>query len=332
MRTTSSCAAAPPAARAKAPAARIPIKCFFISSSPKLKVDGLVRPLCLWFSTMLPSQMRGEEALASLRARAAEQLVRRALLFDTALVQKNHVARYVPGKSHLVRDNDHGTAFLRKLPHHPQDLPDQFRIEGGGGLVEQHNIRFHGERTGNGGPLLLPAGKLGWIGIRLLGDTDLLQKLHCLAAGFALGLAEDVNWRFDDVLQNRHMSPEIEGLEDHAEAGPDAVDLAPVRGTHPAQAVLFHLQQLAAQMDAAGIRNLEQVDAAQQGRLAGAACADQGDDIALVCGKGYTLQDLRRPEGLVNLLDQQGRCSLCTWLPQLLSLCSPIPLRRSLRR
>ncbi len=92
-----------------------------------------------------------------------------------------------------------------------------------------------------------------------------------------------------------------------AEARADPVDLVVVLGHRLAGAVLGHADQLATDGDPPGIRDLQKVDAAQERGLARAARAEHGDDIALVRGQGNALQDIERPEALVNVLANQRR-------------------------
>ena len=63
--------------------------------------------------------------------------------------------------------------------------------------------------------------------------------------------------------------------------------------------------------DRSAVGHFEHVDAAQQGRLAGPGRADQGDDLALVSGERYALENLECPEGLVQIVDRHDRQSLC---------------------
>ena len=49
---------------------------------------------------------------------------------------------------------------MRELDHGVEHLLDHLRIERGGRLVEQHDLRAHAERAGDRDPLLLAAGEL----------------------------------------------------------------------------------------------------------------------------------------------------------------------------
>ncbi len=55
--------------------------------------------------------------LHALGFRVIEHLVRRSLLLNHALMQKQDLARHIPRKRHLVGDHDHGSAFLGQTLH-----------------------------------------------------------------------------------------------------------------------------------------------------------------------------------------------------------------------
>ena len=83
-----------------------------------------------------------------------------ALLYDHTAVHKDHLVCHVPGKGHLVGDDNHGGPLLSQGTDHFQHFPGKLRIQGGGGLVKAENIRRQSQCPGNGHPLLLTAGKL----------------------------------------------------------------------------------------------------------------------------------------------------------------------------
>ena len=205
-----------------------------------------------------------------------------AFLLDPALVQEHRPRRHVAGEADLVGDDQHRPPFLGEVADDLQHLADELGIERRGGLVEEHDIGLHRERAGDRRPLLLPAREMGREVVVLVLQPDLLQQGPRPLHRFAPGQLEHVDGRLDDVLQHRQMRPQVELLEHHAEAGADAVDLAPVGRHRPAAPVASHADQLAADMDLPGVRDLQQVDAAQQCTLAGAAGAQDGDDVVLV--------------------------------------------------
>jgi YgiT-type zinc finger domain-containing protein len=76
------------------------------------------------------------------------------------------------GKAHLVGHAQHGHAFFGQLDHHVEHFLDHFGVERRGRLVEQHDLRLHAQRPGDRHALLLAAGQLPGILVRLLRDLD----------------------------------------------------------------------------------------------------------------------------------------------------------------
>ena len=68
-------------------------------------------------------------------------------------------------------DADHGHALFGQLPHRLEHLPHQFGVEGGGHLVEQHDIGVHCQRAGDGDALLLPPRQARGVFLRLFGEA-----------------------------------------------------------------------------------------------------------------------------------------------------------------
>ena len=60
----------------------------------------------------------------------------------------------------LPRELTHRHPFPGQLLHGFQDVADELRVEGAGGLVEHHQLGVHGQRSGDRHPLLLPATEL----------------------------------------------------------------------------------------------------------------------------------------------------------------------------
>ncbi|CAN4037398.1 Transposase and inactivated derivatives, partial [Dysosmobacter welbionis] len=87
-----------------------------------------------------------------------------ALLQQLAVCHEEDPAAHLPGKAHLVGDHHHSHALLGQLLHDLQHLAHHLRVQGGGGLVKEHNLRLHHQCPDNGNPLLLAAGELDGIG------------------------------------------------------------------------------------------------------------------------------------------------------------------------
>ncbi len=71
------------------------------------------------------------------------------------------------------------------VDHGVEHLLDHLGIERRGRLVEQHDLRVHAQRAGDRDALLLAAGELARIFLRLLGDLDALEVVHRDLLGLA---------------------------------------------------------------------------------------------------------------------------------------------------
>ena len=63
-----------------------------------------------------------------------------------------------------------------EVAHHRQHFADQLGVERRGRLVEQHQLRLHRQRAGDGDALLLAAGELDRVGVALVGEADALEQ------------------------------------------------------------------------------------------------------------------------------------------------------------
>ena len=186
--------------------------------------------------------------------------------------------------------------------------PDQLRVERRGRLVEQHGGGLHGERAGDGGALLLAARQLGRIGVELVGQADPGDQRAGRRLGFFPLLAFDDHRSLDDVLQHRLVREEVEALEHHAEAGADAPHVALAVELAAAGGVVAVADQHVVEQDLAGLVLLEEVEAAQQRRLARAARPDDGHYLAALDLEADAAQHFQLAEALVQAahLDQRG--------------------------
>ena len=101
-----------------------------------------------------------DEAAGQLPLRMVEDLFRRALLIDAALVHVKHTVGNRPRKWHGMGDNHHGFSALGELPDNRLHLVHHGGVKGAGWLIEQDDLRVHRKGAGNCNALLLPAGKL----------------------------------------------------------------------------------------------------------------------------------------------------------------------------
>ena len=105
------------------------------------------------------------------RSGIAENLLRRAEFLDHAVGHVDHHVRHGTGELHFVGHYHHGVVPALQAPDDLQHLPRQLRVEGAGRLVKAQHLRLQGQRTGNGDPLLLTAGQLVGIRIRLVAQA-----------------------------------------------------------------------------------------------------------------------------------------------------------------
>ena len=121
------------------------------------------------------AQNLAEEQLGALVLRMAEEGLGLVHLDDLAGVHQHHAVRDLARKAHLVAHHQHGHAVEREADHGVEHLLDHLRIERGGRLVEQHDLRLHAQRARDRDPLLLAAGELSRIFVRLLRDAHALE-------------------------------------------------------------------------------------------------------------------------------------------------------------
>ena len=206
---------------------------------------------------------------------------------------------HIPGKVHLVGNDDHRGLTVCQFAQHPQYLSGQLGVQRTGGLVKAEDIRVQCQRPGNGHPLLLSAGQLVRIVPRPRRQPHLLQQRPGLFFQLRMDLAAvrlviqtllcQQFPRQHHILQGCVLWKEVEILEYQAKAQPFFADSPPRFGqrgpTHP--------HHLAPHLDHTGIRPLQKVEAAQQGGLAGTRRPDDRQGFSLLQLKGDVPQHLR---------------------------------------
>ena len=195
-------------------------------------------------------------------------------------------------KRHLVRRDQHRHPACRELADHAQHLRDELRIERARHLVQQHHRRLERERAHDCDPLLLAAREPVGVVVALVGEPEAVEQLGRLRLGLAPRRAERLARPERHILEHAHVREEVVGLEDDPDPASDPVHV---------DAACRDL--LAVDHDPAGVDRLEQVDAAQQRRLAGAGGADQADDLVLGDVEVDPAQHLVLAERLVQPFD-----------------------------
>src|SRR5579863_9644942 len=86
----------------------------------------------------IPQKRSGPVAL-----RVAEELFCGPLLIDRTAVQEADFGRYLACKAHLMRREQHGHTFNRKLPYDVQYLGYQFSVERRSDLIQKQDHWVH---------------------------------------------------------------------------------------------------------------------------------------------------------------------------------------------
>ncbi len=215
-----------------------------------------------------------QEGARPLLLGVGEQHVGRALLPDLPPVEEADAVGDFAGKAHLVGHQQHGqVVLLGELADDVQDLADEFRVEGRGGLVEQHDLGAHGQRPGDADALLLAAGELCRELVRLVLEPDQRQQLLRPLARLLLRQLEHGGWRLGDVAHHRHVREQVELLKHHAEQRAPVAQVL-LRGRHQLAVAVLVPQRLAVDGDDAAIDALERHQDAQHGRFARARRPD----------------------------------------------------------
>ena len=154
----------------------------------------------------------------------------------------------VAGEAHLVGDDDQRGAGLGELADDVQDLVDQFRVQGRGGLVEEQDLGVQGKGPGDRDALLLAAGKLARVGVGAVLQAHPVQQFQPAFAGLGLGEPRFSGPRRDDgglgdVFQRGQVREEVEVLEHHADLGALLQDLLFAQLVEPVAADLVAHQR-----------------------------------------------------------------------------------------
>src|SRR3954451_3047844 len=158
-----------------------------------------------------------QEVLRPVRTGAGEEGLGGGGLDDAAAVHEHHPVGRAAGKAHLVRDDDHRHSVPRERRHHVEDLVDHLRVERRGRLVEEHDLRGHGQGTRDRHALLLATRQLRGVLVSLRSDADPVEQLVGAALGLDLRLLADLDRPERHILEHRLVGEEVEALEHHAD-------------------------------------------------------------------------------------------------------------------
>ena len=237
-----------------------------------------------------------------------KQLVGGTLFQNVALCHKENPVRYFSCEPHFVGYNHAGHTGGHQALDHVQHLTHHFRIQGGGGLIEQHHIRFHGQRPDNCQTLLLTAGQIAGHFVILVKQAHPVQQVLSHLGGLRLALALEHHGSQGDILGNSQMGEHVKVLEHHAHLLPVDVNihLCGLGELSLPDHVLFFLGQIAGdlsalEVDLALFRLFQKIQATQEGAFAAAGGTDDGHNLALFNGFVDAFQDLQLAKALVQV-------------------------------
>ena len=161
-----------------------------------------------------------------------------------------------------------------------EHLARELGVERGGRLVEKQDLGVHLQRAGDGHALLLAAGELARIGVGLVAEAHLLERLARGRLDLRAVALLHADGRIHNVFEYRVVREEIELLKNEAEIVADLLELRLV-GVDGGAVVARARGVVPVKADLAGVDALEQRGAAQQRGFAAAARADDGHDLAL---------------------------------------------------
>ena len=125
--------------------------------------------------------------------RVTEELRRRPFFQDLTLLEEADAVGDVTREAHLVRGDDHGHARLGQPTDDIEHLRHQLGVQRRRDLVEQQQVRLHGQCPHDGHALLLAPGESVGILVGLLGEPEALQQREGdRSRASALHLLEDL--------------------------------------------------------------------------------------------------------------------------------------------
>jgi len=176
------------------------------------------------------SENLAEEELGSIFGGVGEEVFGCADFDDLAALHEDDAVGDLAGEAHFMGHNHHGHTGTGKLLHDVEYFLDHFRVQGRGWLVEQHDARFHGERSGDSHTLLLTTGELAGELVGLFGDTDSFEEVSRKLLSFATWLLANPDRGKGDVVAHGQVGEQVESLEHHADFAADLFDVAGVVG------------------------------------------------------------------------------------------------------
>ena len=199
-----------------------------------------------------------------------------------ALVEEADAVGDVAREAHLVRGDHHRHPAGGELADHLEHLGDELRVERARHLVEQHQLGLHRERAHDRDALLLAAREPVGVLVALVGEAEAARAARARAPRprRASGRAPRA------ARASRCAARVMCGKRLYA------WKTIPIRRRTRFASTPRRGDLLAVDDDPARVDRLDQVDAAQQRRLARARRADQADDLVLGDGEVDAAQHL----------------------------------------
>ena len=187
-------------------------------------------------------------------------------------------------------DDHHRDVFLVCQPDHDvQHFLNGLGVQCTGGLIEQDDLGLCTEGPRNGDALLLAAGELGRINIRLIPQADYLKIMICKLLRLGLCFVVELHGGQRQVLEHGHVRVEVELLEHHADVLPHDAGL------------VFVGKLLPVDINMAAGRLLQKIHAADGGRFAAARGSDDDQLLALSHFQVHVFQNVQVPEVFIHM-------------------------------
>ena len=198
------------------------------------------------------------------------------------------------GELGVVGYDDEGLAVLvAEGEEELVELAGVLGVEVAAGLVGQDGHGAVHQCAGDGDALLLAAAEGGGLVGGAVVDLEFLQQLAGAGFGLTEGGAGDEGWDAD-VLQGGEFGQEVVGLEDEAD----------VLVAEACEVFLFEAADVGvAVAEGAGVGTVEGAEDLEEGGLAGAGGADDGDHLA----PGYLERDVAQDlQGAIAFVEVEG--------------------------
>src|SRR5262245_20830548 len=250
------------------------------------------------------NRIAGDQDDRPLRTVACDEPFRRVDVDDAAVLDDRDTIAQPFGLLHQMRGEEHRLAARADAAHQLPDGAPRLRIEPGGQLVEEHDVRIVDERERDEEPLLLTAGQRHEPRVALVGETELFEEPHAVGPRSSVERSPEIDGlpHFDPLL-------ELRLLELNADALLERIDVA---------------KWIEAEdRDRSAIRDTQALDALERRGLAGAVRSDQAEDLAVVDLERHLVDGDRPAVGLPAAVDTDDYFFVTAHVPLRISASCP---------